>query len=459
MSPVYHRSRKGLSRLFEEHSAEGISILTAEPSGLMRMTIYILSGLLIAGLVWSFFGRADVIVVAGGTVTAGAQEHRIIVPVKGLLADIYVAEGMPVAKGDVLFRVDSPGAISLLGDAETARMALENAERKYRAFPAKKKATEKELEALRSKLERDEQEHEKRVAESIANLAEEQTLKLQKARADIKKARQQRDHAKQVKGQHERLFKSPGGGGISKQQVDEKRRDYQSKVLDLKLAEVKLGEFELSLNTEYDKKKAEIHKKSQQLLALQSSYESKSLELESQEQTLENDLRMTRAKARIASRIKLGDIDEDNFLRIRAPISGFITVLAFDKVGEKVDDKKPIAVIAPEGGKKVLDIRIDERNRAFLKVGMRVKIKLNAFPYQRYGFLDGELEYIAPSTQFDPATKKTFYKARVGLERDYFIVNNVKLPVRYGMEAKTEIAVRKRRLVDLALDPFRNVAG
>ena len=90
---------------------------------------------------------------------------------------------------------------------------------------------------------------------------------------------------------------------------------------------------------------------------------------------------------------------------------------------------------------------------------MPVKIKLNAFPYQRYGFLEGELEYVAPSTQFDPVSKKTFYKARVGLERDYFMVNEARIPVRYGMEAKAEIVVRKRRFVDLALDPFRNVAG
>ena len=459
MSVVYHRSRKGLGRLFEEHSEEGIAILVSEPSSLMRKTIYILLGLLLAGVAWSFFGRADVIVVAQGTVSPGTEEHRIYVPVKGDLTDIYVAEGMPAAQGDVLFRVNSPAAIQLMGDALTAKMAVENIEKRVQAYPAKRKASEKELEAMKLKLESDRQQHEKQVAEGIAKLAEEQTLKLQKARADVEKAREQRDHARRVLGQHERLFKSPGGGGISKQQVADKRKEYRDKVLDLKLAEVKLGEFELSLNKEYDKKKAEIAKKSQDLLAFQSKYESSLLNLENEQKSLENELRLARAKARIASRVKFDDIDEDNYLRIRAPIDGVITVLAFDKVGEKVDDKKPIAVMAPEDGKKVLDIKIDERNRAFLKVGMPVKIKLNAFPYQRYGFLDGELEFISPATQFDPVTKKTFYKARVGLKRDYFTVNKVRIPVRYGMEAKTEIAVRKRRLVDLALDPLRNAAG
>ena len=416
-------------------------------------------GLLAAGLAWSFIGRADVIVVASGTVTPGAKEHRIYVPAKGDVTNVYVAEGMPASKGDVLFRINSPAAIQLLGDSITADMAVQEKERQLLEFPAKKKAAEKELEAMKSKLESDRSEHEKRVAESIAKLAEEQKLKLERARADVEKARQQRDHARRTLGQHQRLFNSPGGGGISKQVVDDKRKLYQDKVLDLKLAEVKLGEFEISLNKEYAAKKAEIEKKSQELLVLQSKYDSTLLSMANQERTLENDLRLTRAKSRIASRVKFDDIDEDNYLRIRAPIDGIITVLEVDIVGEKVDDKKPVAIIAPEGGKKFLDIKIDEKNRAFLKVGMRAKIKLNAFPFQRYGFLEGEIEYIAPATQFDPVAKRPFYKARIGLERDYFTVNNVRIPIRYGMEAKTEISVRKRRLVDLALDPLRNSAG
>ncbi len=459
MSPTYHRSQNALSRLLKDHSPEGIALLSAEPSKLMRNTIWVLLGLLLAGITWAFIGRADVIVNANGTVSPGTQEHRIYVPVKGDVADIYVAEGMPASRGDVLFRINSPAAIQLLGDAMTATMAVEDKEKQLLEFPAKRRAAEKELQALKLKLESDRRQHEKQVEESIAKLAEAQRLKLQRARADVEKARQQRDHALQILGQHERLFNSPGGGGISKQQVANKRKDYQDKVLDLKLAEVKLGEFELSLTKEYNQKKADIEKKSQELLALQSRYDNTLFSLTNQERSLRNELRLTRAKARIASRVKFNDIDEDNYLRIRAPIDGVITVLSIDKVGEKIDDKKPIAVIAPERGDKFLDIKIDEKNRAFLKVGMQAKVKLNAFPYQRHGFLQGELEYIAPVTQFDPLTKKTFYKARVSLEQDFFVINNARVPIRFGMEAKIEIAVRKRRLIDLAIDPLRKTVG
>jgi HlyD family secretion protein len=51
------------------------------------------------------------------------------------------------------------------------------------------------------------------------------------------------------------------------------------------------------------------------------------------------------------------------------------------------------------------------------------------------------------------------YEGRVTLDRDYFQVSDTKYPLRYGMTATAEIVVRERRLIDLGLDPFRNVAG
>jgi hemolysin D len=130
--------------------------------------------------------------------------------------------------------------------------------------------------------------------------------------------------------------------------------------------------------------------------------------------------------------------------------------VTFRDTGAQVDEKTPVAAIAPKGARKVLEIEINERDRAFLQAGMPVRIKFNAFPYQRYGVLTGELEHIAPSSNLNPDTKQIVYKARVGLEADHFTINNVETPIRYGMAAKAEIVVNNRRLIDLALDPFRN---
>ena len=47
----------------------------------------------------------------------------------------------------------------------------------------------------------------------------------------------------------------------------------------------------------------------------------------------------------------------------------------------------------------------------------------------------------------------------MSLERDHYLVADTKYPLRYGMTATVEIVVRARRLIDLALDPFRQVGG
>jgi HlyD family secretion protein len=88
-----------------------------------------------------------------------------------------------------------------------------------------------------------------------------------------------------------------------------------------------------------------------------------------------------------------------------------------------------------------------------------VKMKFNAFPFQRYGFIEGTLEYISPSTLPSVRDKHPVYKGRVRLAQDYFAIGEKRYPLRYGMEATAEIVVRKRRLIDFALDPFRKLAG
>ncbi len=459
MTAVYYRSRKGLSKLLEEHGPEGISMLTAEPSKIMRATILVLVALIVAGVVWSFFGKVDVMVQASGVVNPESEQLDVYVPIKGELVDVYVTEGMPVARGDVMVRVNSPSAIELAGQATQAKVQLSAAERGHEVFPARKKAAEKEIEALKAKLIDEEQGNRWRIADTMAKLSEEQRLKLEKSRAKLAKADEEQSQARRVVEQYERLFKSPGGGGLSREQVEEKRKTLNEKILDYKLAQTELGEFEVALGQESEKRKDEMQKKSQDLLALQAQYENMVLKLVQDEEAAETELRMARAKERSASRVSYDDIDEDNFLQIRAPVAGIVTSVTYNHVGGQVDEKTPVASIAPKGARKVLEVEINERDRAFLVAGMPVKIKLNAFPYQRYGVLSGELEHISPTSTMNQASKQIVYKARVGLERDYFVINKVKTPVRFGMAAEAEIVVTTRRLVDLALEPFKSPIG
>ena len=157
-----------------------------------------------------------------------------------------------------------------------------------------------------------------------------------------------------------------------------------------------------------------------------------------------------------ASQISFKDLDQNNFLKIAAPVSGVITDIAFTQKGEKVQPSVPLVSIAPENSRMMLTIGVPDVNRGLLKVGMTVKIKFRAFPYQRYGFITGRLEYIAPAAKFSKQGQ-ALYKGHVSLERDYFMVNGEKIQLRYGMTAVAEIVVQKRRFVDMVLAPFKKL--
>jgi HlyD family secretion protein len=142
-----------------------------------------------------------------------------------------------------------------------------------------------------------------------------------------------------------------------------------------------------------------------------------------------------------------------------APASGVVTQVTSTQPGDKIQANTPLGGIAPGNARAVLQVEIAEQDRAFLREGLPVKLKFSAFPYQRYGVIDGRLEYISPATKPSAQTKQPVYEARVTLERDHYEVADTKYPLRYGMTATAEVVVRERRMIDLALDPFRQIGG
>jgi hemolysin D len=166
-----------------------------------------------------------------------------------------------------------------------------------------------------------------------------------------------------------------------------------------------------------------------------------------------------RLVADAAARIKFENIDKDNFLLIVAPVDGVITDVTSTQPGDKIQANAPLGGIAPKNAKPILKLEIAEHDRAFLREGLPVQLKFNAFPYQRYGLIRGTLQYISPATKPSAATKQPVYEGRVTLEQEAYKVGETSYPLRYGMTATAEIVVRERRIIDLALDPFRNLGG
>jgi hemolysin D len=453
------RRLRPFAEALEDHSAEGIAILTAEPWRLTQAVVITVSALVLSGLIWSFFGHADVIVSAQGTLQPDSEVRRFYAPVDGELANLYIAEGQPVSKGDVLARLNARGAIEAATNALQAQLKLEDAEREWKEFPEKKALMERKVAALKQALELEEYQHEKRVAEGTSKLSEAQKAQVQEARTSLDDARRARDAAKLEADKFGRLFALPGGGGVSQLQVEAKKNAAQAAENAVRVAQSRLSELGARQSQEFTQAKAQLETSGQQINKLRLQFEAAEKEASNTEEKLRLQVQTARLVADAAARIQFENIDKDNFLLILAPVSGVITDVTSTQPGDKIQANTPLGGIAPKNARPVLKVEIAERDRGFLREGLPVKLKFSAFPYQRYGVIRGALAFISPSTKPSGQNKQPVYEGHVTLDQDHYLVAETTYPLRYGMTASAEVVVRARRLIDLALDPFREVGG
>jgi HlyD family secretion protein len=453
------QGQKRLAEALEDHSAEGIAVLTAEPWRFTRLTLYTILALVVTGLLWSFFGHADVIVSTQGTLVPESEVRRMYTPVDGELANLYIAEGQPVSGGDVVARINARGAIEAATSALDAQLKLEAAEREWREFPERKALLLRRTATLKQQMELEEHQHEQRVAEGTGRLGESQRAQLQEARTNIEDARRARDAARDEAEKFGRLLALPGGGGVSQLQVESKKNALLAAENALRNAQSRQSELSARQGIELNQARTQLESSGQELGKLRIQYEAAAREVANTEDKLRLQVQTARLVAEAAARIRFENIDKDNFLLIVAPVDGVITDVTSTQPGDKLQANTPLGGIAPKGARPVLKAEIAESDRGFLREGLAVKLKFNAFPYQRYGLIDGTLEFISPAARPSVQTKQLIYEGRIRLDRDYYEVAGRRYPLHYGMMATAEIVVRERRLIDLAIDPFRQVGG
>ncbi|MFM6255610.1 MAG: HlyD family efflux transporter periplasmic adaptor subunit, partial [Dolichospermum sp.] len=144
---------------------------------------------------------------------------------------------------------------------------------------------------------------------------------------------------------------------------------------------------------------------------------------------------------------------------IRSPIDGTIFELPIKKPGSVVQPGQMIAQIAPQNADLILKARMASQHSGFVKVGMPVKIKFDAYPFQEYGILSGRITWISPNSkiQENSANRLETYEVDIALENPYIQVGNKQIPLTPGQTASAEAIIRQRRVIDFILDPFKKL--
>lgn len=425
---------------------------------LARGVIYLLGALLLTLFVWSFFGKADVVVALPGQLQPESGTRRVYCPAEGELVEMYAGEGLPVNKGDLLARVKAPGAIQAAAQAFQERLRFEEARRELMLFPQEKAIMEKEINAQAREIKIKEKEHAQAAGEGLAKLSQAQRTKLEITMMQLAEAEAERDRARRNLEVYKKLYDSPGHGGIAQKQVEEKEAEFSKFETARNRLHKELQNLELEFSSEHTQTGRKAEGLQIELMRLRLQMEVSRKKAEMAESKVESAYHTAKAAWEAASQVSFSDLDEQNFLKITAPVGGVITNVEASQPGDKVFPSKPLVSIAQSEARKLMDVLIADSDRGLLKVGQPVRVKFSAFAYQRYGFIPGQLEYLAPAAH-PSGSGQMAYKGRVSLERDHFIAGGERLELRYGMTGMAEVVVEKRRLIDAVLEPFRGLGN
>lgn len=144
---------------------------------------------------------------------------------------------------------------------------------------------------------------------------------------------------------------------------------------------------------------------------------------------------------------------------IRAPVAGTVLQLPFKQPKSFVQTGQLVAQIAPQDAATVLKVQMPSQNSGFLKTGMPVKVKFDAYPFQDYGVVQGKVQMVSPDSKLVDAGngKIEAFEVDVMLDRNYIKSQGKQIPLNLGQTATAEVIVRQRQTIDLILDPFKKL--
>ncbi len=139
--------------------------------------------------------------------------------------------------------------------------------------------------------------------------------------------------------------------------------------------------------------------------------------------------------------------------RLRAPVDGTVQQLAIHTVGGVVTPAQRLMVIVPADHRLEAEALVLNRDAGFVREGMAAEVKLEAFPFTRYGTLPARIEHLSDDAVRDDRLGLV-YEARVAIDRETLLVDGREVRLAPGMALTVEIKTGRRRLIEFLLAPL-----
>lgn len=422
----------------EEFLPAALEILEKPPSPLGRAIQWTIIAFFTIAVLWAVFGRVDVVATAPGKMLPRERVKIVQASDVGVVRAIHVADGERVRAGDVLIDLDPTNAAA---DEAQAREQLAIAEidldrgEALLAFinggdAVFDDAGVNEVVARRQRA---------LIAAQIAEYAaQHETL--------LKQREERAADLAVINGQIAKLRETVP---MAREQVTAREalleQGYSARLVVLEVKERLVGmEKDLQIaRDQHVKARAALDAVDRRLDQLQEEFR----------KTVLAELAEAETRARLARE----DLNKAELLRrlqsLKAPVDGVVQQLAVHTIGAVVKPADPLVVVVPGEGELIVEAMILNKDIGFVAAGDRVEVKLEAFPFTKYGVIDGVLEGVSTDAVQDE-NLGLVYQARVKLDRQTIRIEGRDIKLSPGMAATAEIKTGTRRIIEYLLSPL-----
>lgn len=421
------------------------------PSPLPRMVLRGVLILFLALLLWAIFGRLDIVSVAEGKLVP-ISYLKIVQPSEaGIVREITIKEGQQVQKDQLLIRMDANISEA---DSKSIQNELQHKALELRRIEAEltgKAFSRQNSDAVEmfNRIYAEYQSNRRALEDDIAS----EKASQQKAYSDLDATREIQHKLEQTlpsyqaqEAAYDKLVKDGFAGKLMGQ---EKQRARIENEQDLRAQEFNAKSLQ-----------ATITQSQKRLNQIQSDYHQK----------LEADRVAIYAEYQRLEQEWAKQSHKNSLLELKAPQAGIVKDLATHTPGTVVSPGTVLMTLVPNDEALQAEIWLKNEDAGFVHVGQAVKVKLMAYPFQKYGMVDGKVLQVSAdatdrgksSSQSNPndnaqditnGGSQLAYRTIVQLDKQNLQVEQEKLHLTSGMQVAAEIKLADQTVMQYLLSP------
>ncbi|MCX7193875.1 MAG: HlyD family type I secretion periplasmic adaptor subunit [Proteobacteria bacterium] len=405
-----------------------------------RIALWLIMLFALITLLWAVFGRINVVATAVGKVTTN-DHTKIIQPMEiAVVKSITVRDGQVVKRGQVLIELDATAAASdserLRTEALTAQLEAMRAQAMLSALTNGKPpqlgvidgADAGRMLAEQSQLFGQYQEYQAHQQQLQAEIARHRA-ELQTMQEQVVKLEQTAPIAHRRAEDYRKLLKDnfiSWHGYLEREQVKIEQEQ------DLAVSQARGREIRATL--------AEVQSRLATLAA------------ETRRQLLDQHNLAAQKASSLEQELNKAE-QHSRLMHLTAPVAGVVQQLAVHTVGGVVTPAQSLMVIVPYDNTLEIEAMLPNKDIGFVNPGQEAEVKVEAFPFTKYGTLHGKIIQVSSDAIADEKLG-LIYATKIKLDKDTLNVGNKIVRLTPGMAVTVEVKTGTRRVIEYFLSPL-----